>query len=315
MGIGAVRGGRRQGAPRRRRWQVTCARTPRRASLLARTDLPCPLPPLAPAAPPGVLHVLGVPYIDAAAFAAARVLASAAAVLLALLAPRRGDPEPLSPLHAALLNVTHDAQRAADLVHEFITLEADPSLQQRFLSFLTAKAASSYSRVERQLSWVLWVYSTVWMPLLVVLCLTRSARRRGGGGGGAGVPASAAVAAGGGRHRAAALANGHAPRDRDAGEWGAPLRHAASAPGRAVAECGGGGAELRRSATAGASVRRALSGGKSGGGASSRDAAWEDGDVGGGAAPDQIGRPLAAAWSVGGAPPKVPGLHPVAEDG
>lgn len=131
-----------------------------------------------PASLSGLLHLLGFPWIADATRALLRLAAAAASLLLALLAPRRTERAPLTPLHAALLNVTHDAGRAADLMHEFISLEADPALQQRLLSFLALKAATSYSRVEQRLSWVLWVYSTLWMPLLVVLCLSRGSRRR-----------------------------------------------------------------------------------------------------------------------------------------
>ncbi len=275
-----------------------------------------------------------------------RAACGALSALLSLLAPRQAERAPTSPLHAALLNVTSDATRAADLMHEFISMEADPALQQRFMAFLSLKAATNYARVDQQLSWVLWVYSTLWMPLLIVLCLSRGA------------------AGGGSRRREdrgrAQLIAGAAPADKLRGldrsatglgggggggagggagpvESWVPLQHSASAPARRGhaaaadefgADAGRGGALLRRSATTGAPVgaRRSL-GGKGGGGydagAPSRDAGmW---DVPGGAdtcASDQVQRPLSGVWGPVGngsglkaAAVRSAGLHSVPELG
>ena len=43
------------------------------------------------------------------------------------------------------------------------------------MAFLDAKANTSYSYVDQQLSWVLWLYSIIWMPLLLFTCFKRSA--------------------------------------------------------------------------------------------------------------------------------------------
>jgi hypothetical protein len=267
------------------------------AAVVQLTPRPHALRPLA-----GAAYLLGVPLLGAALPAAARATAAAAAAALALAAPPRAEAAPASPLHAALLNITHDAGRAADLVHEFILLEGDAALQQRFLAFLSLKAASSYTRVDQRLSWVLWVYSTLWMPLLIVLCLLRSAR----GGSSSGGEAAA-------RQRGALQANAPPPVS-------APLRHAASLPaarggaggGGAVGGDPDGGIVLRRAATVVAASRRANGGSRAAvrpgaDGLPSCDGGARDlaADTGGALTVDQVQRAAAALagapWQGGGA--------------
>jgi len=281
-----------------------------------------------------------VPLVDDVVVALLRTVGGAVSALLALLAPRQAERTPVSPLHAALLNVTSDAGRAADLVHEFIAMEADPALQQRFLAFLSLKAATNYARVDQQLSWVLWVYSTLWMPLLIVLCLSRgigggspSSSRKRRGDETEQVHAALLATAPTGKVRgpdAAAAAAGLAAAHGSA-DW-APLRHSASVPARrahALDEFGDAAAKsssvLRRSATMG--VRRNLvnGNGSSDGGMqmSSREAGlWDVGglDAAVSLPSDQSQRPLSGIWGPGGnsaykmaAAVRSGGLQPVAE--
>jgi hypothetical protein len=81
----------------------------------------------------------------------------------------------------AILNVTRDATRVADLLEEFFTqqqreVHGDPALRDKFMVYMAAQANTSYSVVDNKLSWVLWLYSMIWMPLLVVLCFMRASR-------------------------------------------------------------------------------------------------------------------------------------------
>lgn len=84
----------------------------------------------------------------------------------------------LPEVHQAILGVTRDATRVADLLEEFFAAQAgdDPGLRGRFLAFMSAQAHTSYSLMDNQLSWVLWLYSVIWMPLLVITCLGRATR-------------------------------------------------------------------------------------------------------------------------------------------
>lgn len=50
---------------------------------------------------------------------------------------------------------------------------SDPQLKSKFLRFMAEQADTKYSVVDNQLTWVLWLYSLIWMPLLVLMCLTR----------------------------------------------------------------------------------------------------------------------------------------------
>ena len=78
----------------------------------------------------------------------------------------------------AVLNVTNDASRVADLLDEF--LSSDPDLKSKFLTFMLEQADTKYSVVDNKLNWVLWLYSLLWMPLLVLMCLTRMGRSSSG---------------------------------------------------------------------------------------------------------------------------------------
>lgn len=265
----------------------------------------------------GAAHWLNIPLLNRILPALARATYVAASVLLALVAPRRPDRAPLSPLHAAMVNVTTDAGRAADLIHEFLVLEADPALQQRFMAFLALKASTSYSRVEQQLSWVLWVYSTLWMPLLIVLCLSRASRRGDRASAGAGAAARRGLPQGrpvGRGEESSALAK--------AGDWAA-LQHAESMPVRRMpsnaelSSCPGPGPVIRRSATVGAGpLRRALSSKGSAGSVGAAAPLLSDSSRGGicdvdvDAVPlDQAQRSQAAVVKAAG----YAGLRPVAE--
>lgn len=80
-----------------------------------------------------------------------------------------------------MLAVTRDASRLADLLDEFMAqYSEDPTLKAKFLAFMAAAADTQYSVVDNKLSWVLWLYSLIWMPLLVVMCLTRSSSASAG---------------------------------------------------------------------------------------------------------------------------------------
>jgi hypothetical protein len=76
----------------------------------------------------------------------------------------------------------------ADLLEDFFAQQqreaaGDPGLKAKFMAYMAAQANTSYSVVDNQLSWVLWLYSMIWMPLLVVMCFmraSRSAQPRGG---------------------------------------------------------------------------------------------------------------------------------------
>lgn len=46
----------------------------------------------------------------------------------------------------------------------------DPDLKDKFMSYMAVQASTSYSVVDNKLSWVLWMYSIIWMPMLVVMC-------------------------------------------------------------------------------------------------------------------------------------------------
>uniref|UniRef100_A0A383WIM2 Uncharacterized protein n=1 Tax=Tetradesmus obliquus TaxID=3088 RepID=A0A383WIM2_TETOB len=106
----------------------------------------------------------------------------------------------LPDLHQAIFAVTRDAGRVADLLEDFFALQqreahGDSGLKAKFMAYLAGQAHTSYSVVDNQLSWVLWLYSLIWMPLLVVLCFMRAARSaapRGGSSSGSGkaVPAA-----------------------------------------------------------------------------------------------------------------------------
>lgn len=73
-----------------------------------------------------------------------------------------------------MLNVTNDASRVADLLEEFLSqYSSDPQIKTKFLVFMAEQADTKYSVVDNKLNWVLWLYSLVWMPLLVLMCLTR----------------------------------------------------------------------------------------------------------------------------------------------
>jgi hypothetical protein len=81
----------------------------------------------------------------------------------------------------AILNVTRDATRVADLLEDFFTqqqreVHGDPGLKDKFMEYMAAQANTSYSVVDNKLSWVLWLYSLIWMPLLIVMCFMRASR-------------------------------------------------------------------------------------------------------------------------------------------
>jgi hypothetical protein len=80
----------------------------------------------------------------------------------------------------AVLNVTNDASRVADLLDEFMSqYSSDPQLKSKFLQFMADQANTKYSVVDNKLNWVLWLYSLIWMPLLVLMCLTRMGKGSG----------------------------------------------------------------------------------------------------------------------------------------
>lgn len=80
----------------------------------------------------------------------------------------------------AVLNVTSDASRVADLLEEFMgQYSSDPQLKSKFLAFMADQADTKYSVVDNKLNWVLWMYSLIWMPLLVLMCLTRMGKGSG----------------------------------------------------------------------------------------------------------------------------------------
>lgn len=58
----------------------------------------------------------------------------------------------------AILNVTHDATRVADLLEDFFAQQYrdDPQLKDRFLAYMATQANTSYSVVDNQLSFILW---------------------------------------------------------------------------------------------------------------------------------------------------------------
>jgi len=53
---------------------------------------------------------------------------------------------------------------------------SDTQLKEKFLQFMADQADTKYSVVDNKLNWVLWLYSLIWMPLLVLMCLTRIGR-------------------------------------------------------------------------------------------------------------------------------------------
>jgi hypothetical protein len=98
----------------------------------------------------------------------------------------------------AILNVTRDATRVADLLEDFFTqqqreVHGDPALRDKFLVYMAAQANTSYSVVDNKLSWVLWLYSMIWMPLLIVLCFMRASRSVRPPGGSSGKAAAGAA--------------------------------------------------------------------------------------------------------------------------
>jgi hypothetical protein len=106
-----------------------------------------------------------------------------------------------APVLQAIFNVTRDATRVADLLEDFFAQQqreahGDPGLRDKFMAYMAAQANTSYSVVDNQLSWVLWLYSMIWMPLLVVMCFMRASRsaQQHGGGSSRGSKAEAAAA-------------------------------------------------------------------------------------------------------------------------
>lgn len=57
----------------------------------------------------------------------------------------------------------------------------DPGLKDKFMAFMALQANTSYSVVDNKLSWVLWLYSVIWMPLLMIMCITRASGSGGRG--------------------------------------------------------------------------------------------------------------------------------------
>ncbi|KAL4431505.1 hypothetical protein ABPG75_006761 [Micractinium tetrahymenae] len=80
----------------------------------------------------------------------------------------RASPAAISPLHAAMLNVTSDYSQLAHLVADFIHQPGqDPELEQRFTDFLAQRAAKSYPRLESALDWLLAIYKFIF-PFLII---------------------------------------------------------------------------------------------------------------------------------------------------
>ncbi|KAF8067114.1 RPL5 [Scenedesmus sp. PABB004] len=121
----------------------------------------------------GVARLCGFSVLEWLTAVAGLAASAASQVLLGSSEPRDST---LPPLHQAIRNVTQDAMRVADLLDAFFEAEGDAGARGRFMAFLAAQANTSYTAVDNQLSWVLYLYSMVWMPLLVVMCFARASR-------------------------------------------------------------------------------------------------------------------------------------------
>ncbi|PSC74482.1 Heat shock 83-1 [Micractinium conductrix] len=85
---------------------------------------------------------------------------------------------PQPPLKQAILNVTSDFDQLSTLLVEFLQQPGvDPSIEPRLMSFLEARAAKSYPRLESLLDWLLAIYKFLF-PFLVISLV---ARLQGGG--------------------------------------------------------------------------------------------------------------------------------------
>ncbi len=80
--------------------------------------------------------------------------------------------EQRSTLVQSFTSVTGDVARAAMILEEFFEKQQDGcNLTSQLQQLLTEKAAAASTAVEKQLDKVLWWYSMLWFPLMLVLLI------------------------------------------------------------------------------------------------------------------------------------------------
>jgi hypothetical protein len=119
----------------------------------------------------------------------ARLASMAAALLAGLLGSGPAPASASSPVAQSLLRSTSDVARAGALLDEFLAQlpQAGPQsaeeLRARLVAFLDAQAGSAATAIERRVDAVLWLYGTLWLPLIMVLCALWASRGEQGRGG------------------------------------------------------------------------------------------------------------------------------------
>jgi hypothetical protein len=118
-------------------------------------------------------------------------LARAGAGLLGASLQRARTPPFSSPLVQSLLRSTSDVARAGALLDDFLAQlpGGGDELRAQLRAFLDAQASSTATALERRIDALLWWYRTLWLPLVLALCVIW-ALSRGGQGKGRGEAAS-----------------------------------------------------------------------------------------------------------------------------